>query len=57
MSDDINKKDIKMEAAIIYDSHLPDALRQALEYAGDDGFVAAIRWFRTPGVSARRTPD
>jgi hypothetical protein len=42
MSDDINKKDIKMEAAIIYDSHLPDALRQALEYAGDDGFVASM---------------
>ncbi len=35
-------KDIKMEAAIIYDSHLPDALRRALEYAGDDGFVASM---------------
>ena len=35
-------KDIKMEAAIIFDSHLPDALRRALEYAGDDGFVASM---------------
>ena len=42
MSDDINMKNIKMEAAIIYDSHLPDALRRALEYAGDDGFVASM---------------
>jgi hypothetical protein len=31
-----------MEAAIIFDSHLPDALRRALEYAGDDGFVASM---------------
>ena len=42
MSDDIHMKDIKIEAAIIYDSHLPDALRRALEYAGDDGFVASM---------------
>ncbi len=42
MSDDVNMKDIKLEAAIIYDSHLPDALRRALEYAGDDGFVASM---------------
>ena len=42
MSDDIKMKDIKMEAAIIFDSHLPDALRRALEYAGDDGFVASM---------------
>ena len=34
--------DIRMEAAIIYDSHLPNALRRALEYAGDDGFVASM---------------
>ena len=34
--------DIKMEAAIIFETHLPDALRRALEYAGDDGFVASI---------------
>jgi len=35
-------KDIKMEAAILFDSHLPNALRRALEYAGDDGFVASM---------------
>ena len=34
--------DIKMEAAIIFETHLPDALRRALEYAGDDGFVASM---------------
>ena len=32
----------RMEAAIIYDSHLPDALRRALVYAGHDGFVASL---------------
>ena len=31
-----------MEAAIFYDSHLPDALRRAREYAGDDGFVVSL---------------
>jgi len=31
-----------MEAAIIYESHLPDALRRALIYAGDDGFLASM---------------
>ncbi len=31
-----------MEAAIFYDSYLPDALRRAVEYAGDDGFVASL---------------
>jgi len=39
---DINMKDTEMEAAIIFESHLPDALRRALEYAGDDGFVASM---------------
>ena len=34
--------DAKMEAEIIFETHLPDALRQALEYAGDDGFVASM---------------
>ena len=34
--------DIRMEAAVIFDSYLPDALRRALEYAGDDGFVASM---------------
>jgi hypothetical protein len=32
----------EMEAAIIYESHLPDALRRARIYAGDDGFVASM---------------
>ena len=31
-----------MEAAVIFDSYLPDALRRALDYAGDDGFVASM---------------
>ncbi len=34
--------DIKMEAVIIFDSHVPNALRRALDYAGDDGFVASM---------------
>ena len=33
---------MKTEAAIIYDSYLPEALRRALDYAGDDGFVASL---------------
>jgi len=35
-------KGIQMEAEIFFDSHLPNALRQALRYAGDDGFVASM---------------
>ena len=31
-----------MEAAIFYNSYLPEALRRALDYAGDDGFVASL---------------
>ncbi|MCH9005845.1 MAG: hypothetical protein IH838_11210 [Proteobacteria bacterium] len=31
-----------MEAVIFFDSYLPEALRRALEYAGDDGFVASM---------------
>ena len=31
-----------MEAVAVFDTHLPDALRRALEYAGDDGFVASL---------------
>ncbi len=31
-----------MEAAIIFESYLPDALQRALEYAGNDGFVASM---------------
>ena len=38
--DDSQMTEIKMEAAIIFDSHVPNALRRALEYAGDDG----TRW-------------
>ena len=34
--------DLKMEAAIIFEPHVPAALRRALEYAGDDGFVASL---------------
>ena len=34
--------DIEMEAAIIFEPFLPNALRRALEYAGDDGFVASM---------------
>ena len=33
---------MKMEAAIFFDSYLPHALRGALEYAGEDGFVASM---------------
>jgi len=33
---------MKMEAAIFFDSYLPDALRGATEYAGEDGFVASL---------------
>ena len=33
---------IKMEAAIIFEPFLPNALRRALDYAGDDGFVASM---------------
>ena len=31
-----------MEAAIFFDSYLPEALRRALDYAGNDGFVASM---------------
>ena len=34
--------DTSMEAAVVFDTHLPDALQRALEYAGDDGFVASL---------------
>ena len=34
--------DMKMEAEIIFEPHVPHALRRALEYAGDDGFVASL---------------
>jgi hypothetical protein len=34
--------DIKLEASIIFEPYRPEALRRALEYAGDDGFVASM---------------
>ena len=35
-------KDIKMAAEIIFESYATVAFRRALEYAGDDGFVASM---------------
>ncbi len=32
----------RMVAAIIFEPHIPSALRRALHYAGDDGFVASM---------------
>lgn len=34
--------DIRMQAEIIFEPHIPTALRRALRYAGDDGFVASL---------------
>ena len=34
--------DVGMEAEIFFEPHVPNALRQALEYAGGDGFVASM---------------
>ncbi len=34
--------DKRMQAAIIFEPHIPTALRRALQYAGDDGFVASM---------------
>lgn len=34
--------DAKMEAEIIFEPHVPNALRRAREYAGDHGFVASM---------------
>ena len=41
-----------MEAAIFFDSFLPDALRRALEYAGEEGFVASLPQLLRARVSA-----
>ena len=42
-ADEIDKPaDIRMQAAIIFEPHIPTALRRALHYAGDDGFVASM---------------
>ena len=43
---------MNLEAAIFFDSYLPDALRRALEYAGDDGFVASLPQLLRARVSA-----
>jgi len=34
--------DVRMQAAIIFEPHIPTALRRAQQYAGDDGFVASM---------------
>jgi hypothetical protein len=34
--------DLRMQAAIFFEPHIPTALRQALHYAGNDGFVASM---------------
>ena len=34
--------DASMEAVAVFDTHLPDALQRALEYAGNDGYVASL---------------
>lgn len=34
--------DLKMEAEIIFEPHVPYSLRRALDYAGDNGFVASL---------------
>jgi len=39
---DNKMEDIKVEAAIFFEPHLPNALQQALRYAGDHGFVASM---------------
>jgi len=38
----MNMTDMKMEAEIIFEPHVPNSLRRALAYAGDDGFVASM---------------
>ncbi len=35
--------DFEMEAEIILEPYKPDALRRALEYAGDDAYTAGDR--------------
>ena len=42
MSDEYIMNESNMEAAIIFETHLPNALQRALEYAGDDGYVASM---------------
>ncbi len=33
---------MKMQAAMVFEPHIPTALRRALNYAGNDGFVASM---------------
>lgn len=33
---------VKMQPEIVFEPHIPSALQRALEYAGDDGFVASL---------------
>jgi len=40
--DETSKANIKMQARIVFEPHIPTALRRALQYAGDDGFVASM---------------
>ena len=42
MNDEYVMNEPDMEAAIIFETHLPNALQRALEYAGDDGYVASM---------------
>ena len=34
--------EVRTQAKIFFEPHIPTALRRALEYAGDDGFVASM---------------
>ena len=43
---------MKMEAAIFFDSYLPEALRRALAHAGDEGYVASLPQLLRARVSA-----
>jgi hypothetical protein len=43
---------IELEAEIFFATHLPDALRRALDYAGEDGFVASMPQLLHARVSA-----
>jgi len=38
----INPSNTRMQAAIFFEPHIPTALRRALIYAGDNGFVASM---------------
>ncbi|MDH3532100.1 MAG: hypothetical protein OEO82_04165 [Gammaproteobacteria bacterium] len=44
--------DVRMEAAIFFEPYLPNALKRALDYAGEDGFVASMPQLLCARVSA-----